>query len=378
MSPLPPAAPVKLLLVGPCPPPHGGISVHVATARRLLTRAGARCRVLDAGGRRSGGPWGRLASFVRLLGETRRSARDGWTLHLHTNGHNPRSWLLALASGLAARRAPGRVLTLHSGMVPDYLATAPGWGRALARRALRQYGRVLCVNQRIAEALAALGVDPGAGRSRLEVVPAYLPAPPASGAPFAAGLEAGIESWLAGRSPVLSTTLFFRPEYGFEVLLGALARLAPRHPGLGCLVLGSGEGEAAARRLVRERGLEERVRLLGDVPHELCLALMARSDLFVRPTLVDGDALSVREALALGLPVVASDAGFRPPGVELFPAGDAGALAARIEALVASPRETAAAAGRAPAPPAAADDPAAGGGLEALLRAYREVACAAP
>jgi glycosyltransferase involved in cell wall biosynthesis len=376
--------PIKLLLVGPCPPPHGGISVHVATAHRLLARSGARCRLLDTGGHRrpGGGRGGRAgraaAALLRLAARVRRGARDGWTLHLHTNGHNPKSWLVALACGLAARRSPGRVLTLHSGMVPEYLGTGRRWRRALARLALGPYGRVLCVNPEIREALAGLGVD----RRRLGVLPAYL-APPAAEAGPALPLGDALERWLAARSPLLVTALFFRPEYGFEVLLEALARLAGRHPGLGCLVLGSGEGEAAARRLVAERGLGERLFLSGDVAHELCLAAMARADLFVRPTLVDGDALSVREALALGLPVVASDVGVRPPGAVLFPPGDAGALAAAVAAVLAAGRgeepalhspRAAIAPWDAVAPTPAGDGP---GGIEALLRTYREVACAA-
>lgn len=359
---------MKLLLVGPYPPPHGGISIHMATASRLLRRSGAACRVLDANGRRGlggaalrrAGRWRRWARLCRVI---RRHAREGWTLHLHTNGHNPRSWLTILGCGRAARRAPARVVTLHSGMAPDYL-TRRG-ARALARLALGPYDRVLCVNPRIREAVAGLGVDPG----KLEVAPAYLPAPaPATGA---AAPPAEVESWLRRRRPVLVATLSFRPEYGFDVLVEALGRVVPRHPDLGCMMLGGGTGGAGARRRLRERGLEERVLLPGDVPHDLCLALMARADLFVRPTLTDGDAISVREALALGLPVVATDTGGRPPGTAaLVPPGDAAALAAAIEEVLA----------RRPEPlfgEEAHERPSEPLGVERLLHTYREVACGA-
>jgi len=49
---------------------------------------------------------------------------------------------------------------------------------------------------------------------------------------------------------------------------------------------------------------------------------MRKVSVFVRPTHFDGDATSVREALALGVPVVASDTDFRPEGVMLFRRGD--------------------------------------------------------
>ena len=38
---------LKLLLVGPVPPPHGGISVHVAALEQQVRAAGLPCRVLD-------------------------------------------------------------------------------------------------------------------------------------------------------------------------------------------------------------------------------------------------------------------------------------------------------------------------------------------
>ena len=50
---------------------------------------------------------------------------------------------------------------------------------------------------------------------------------------------------------------------------------------------------------------------------EFC-PILTISDLFLRPTLTDGDAVSIREALYLGVPVVASNAVKRPEFVNLF------------------------------------------------------------
>jgi glycogen synthase len=61
-------------------------------------------------------------------------------------------------------------------------------------------------------------------------------------------------------------------------------------------------------------------------------------DAFVRPTTADGDSVSVREALALGVPCVASDVAPRPAGTVTFPSGDARALVEALsQALVAKP-----------------------------------------
>lgn len=58
--------------------------------------------------------------------------------------------------------------------------------------------------------------------------------------------------------------------------------------------------------------------------------VIAKSNLFVRPTITDGDALSIREALFYGVPVVTSDCTVRPQGVTLFKTGDHFDLAEKI------------------------------------------------
>jgi glycosyltransferase involved in cell wall biosynthesis len=128
--------------------------------------------------------------------------------------------------------------------------------------------------------------------------------------------------------------LFFRPEYGFDLLVACLARLSRLYPSFGCLVMGSGEQRAEAGRRVREAGLEQSVLLLGDVNHEECLSLMSACDVFLRPTLEDGDSISVREAQALGVPVVASRVGTRPAGAILFRPGDVDQMLAAISSAL--------------------------------------------
>src|SRR5207253_295641 len=129
----------------------------------------------------------------------------------------------------------------------------------------------------------------------------------------------------------LSTAAFFRPEYGFDLLVKALTGLRKTHREIGCVVMGDGEHRDEGLALVRRAGLGDAILLAGDVDHEQCLALMARSDVFVRPTLMDGDSISVREALALGVPVVASNVGTRPEGTLLFQAGNVRELVKQLE-----------------------------------------------
>ncbi len=312
---------MKILLIGPYPPPHGGISVHVSGIHLQLIAAGARCRVLDTSRDRPG-----LGFGIVML----RHAWQGWTLHLHTNGHNWKSWLLALGCGLAGQASGGGLLTLHSGMAPGYLRAAPLWRRKLAAFVCSLYTRIICVSDEIRSAILSLGL----AADRTAIVPACLKTerPEAS-------LDPSILAWIARHQPLFSTALFFRPEYGFDLLVTAVARLRLRYPSVGCLVMGSGEQQEEAERQIHETGLEENVLLLGDVNHDLCLALMSVSDVFLRTTLEDGDSTSVREALSLGVPVVASRIGTRPAGAILFQPGDVGEMLSKIDLAMATKRD---------------------------------------
>jgi glycosyltransferase involved in cell wall biosynthesis len=110
-----------------------------------------------------------------------------------------------------------------------------------------------------------------------------------------------------------------------------------RLPRAALAVFGPGTASGASAAV----GLAGGVLALGELEHAAALAVVAGADVFVRPTRADGDALSVREALALGRRVVASAVGHRPSGCLLFPAGDSAALAARLaeaSALPSSPR----------------------------------------
>jgi glycosyltransferase involved in cell wall biosynthesis len=257
--------------------------------------------------------------FLLLLSQY---SLKGWSLHVHINGHNLKSWLVAFVAGLigvTGRSGTGAILTIHSGMSPAYLKDR-GLGRLLAWTACKFYRHIIAVNSEISDVLRSLSVP----EAHIEILPAFLPAP-------AAGMElpGDFESWSRSHDPVISTALFFRPEYGFDLLVQAVSKLRKTHPRLGCVVMGDSES--------RPEGLQPHMFAIGDVTHESCLAVMARSDVFVRTTFSDGDSISVREALALGTPVVASDVVRRPAGTLSFKTGDASDLVLKVESLLSGP-----------------------------------------
>src|SRR6185295_7059549 len=118
-------------------------------------------KVLDIGR----GPRGKAPGVIpaRGVGELAsllaRFSADGWLIHLHTSGNNPKSFLLAAATGVALRPSAGRVITLHSGLLPAFLQEAYVH-RVIAHAALRGYSRIVAVSEAVRDAVLSLDVPP--------------------------------------------------------------------------------------------------------------------------------------------------------------------------------------------------------------------------
>jgi glycosyltransferase involved in cell wall biosynthesis len=140
---------------------------------------------------------------------------------------------------------------------------------------------------------------------------------------------------------VLGVVARLAPQKAHEVLLRAVARLAPDRPGLRLVVVGGGERETALRNLTAELGLTDRVLFTG-VRRDVA-ELLPGFDVSCLSSVHEGVPLAVLESMAAGLPVVATARGALPDliteGVEghLVPAGDVTALAARLGELADDP-----------------------------------------
>jgi glycosyltransferase involved in cell wall biosynthesis len=128
---------------------------------------------------------------------------------------------------------------------------------------------------------------------------------------------------------------------GHEYLIEAVAKLKPDFPSLHLVIIGSGDRHDALLHQSELAGLRDAVHLLGhrdDI--EACLAGM---DLFVLPSLNEGMGRALIEAMAAGLPVIASRVGGIPAVIShertglLVPPGDADALAEALRRLLDRP-----------------------------------------
>jgi glycosyltransferase involved in cell wall biosynthesis len=141
------------------------------------------------------------------------------------------------------------------------------------------------------------------------------------------------------RTPVKAVTVGrLVPWKQVNGLLEALTEV----PELGLVVVGDGPERPRLERRARELGVQDRVYFAGRRPKKEALGLMAACDLFVLNSAYEGLPHVVLEAMALGLPVVATAAGGTPEVVRdgetgvLIP-GRYGTLGASLSALARDP-----------------------------------------
>ncbi|MFO0969784.1 MAG: glycosyltransferase [Gemmataceae bacterium] len=232
---------------------------------------------------------------------------------VHTHDDKP---LLYSAPAARLARIPRFLHTHHHGPLPHISS------RQLLLTRLASYAtdRFVCVSRAAARYVLAQGVP----RRRVAVLHNGIDL---AAFPFHGPAEKGPALCVARLSP----------EKDIANLLRAAALLRPRLPDFHLEIAGAGPLRDELARLNTELGLADRVRFLGevrDIP-----ALLARARLFVLPSQTEGISLTILEAMARGLPVVATDVGGNPEVVVpaetgwLAPAADPPRLAEALAAL---------------------------------------------
>jgi glycogen(starch) synthase len=321
---------MKVLQLGPYPPPHGGVQSNLVAIRTFLRRQNVPCAVINITRHRKPDADEvyypkTSAGLIQLL-----LRLDYDVIHLHVGGMLSRR-VLSLALVCSLMRGSKSVMTFHSG---GYASSDEGKSEAknsFAGFVLRRFDGLIGVNQEIIGFFQRLGVAPD--RTRLIYPHSFLPEEH-SPEPFPEPLA----SFLREHSPVLVSVGLLEPEYDLPLQIEALGHIRQKFPSAGLLLIGSGSLEQDLREKIRARPYSEHILLCGDVPHAITMAAISQSDLMLRTTLYDGDAVSVREALHLGTPVIASDNGMRPAGVQLIPKEDLPALLRAIDGILAQPR----------------------------------------
>jgi glycosyltransferase involved in cell wall biosynthesis len=343
---------MTVLQMGPYPPPHGGVQTNLVALRKYLLKQGVACPVINLTRFRREGRDGiyypkTVLDVIKLL-----LTLDYDVIHLHAGGDFSRRHVgvLLLCSLLLGKKT---VFTFHSGGYPTSEAGKQAQPRSVRGFVLRRLDGIIAINPELLDLFLRFGVAP----ERIRLIAPHAVERPLADTP----LPESMEEFYAAHNPLLVTVSGLEPEYDIPLQIEATGLLREKFPRLGLAIIGGGSLEQNIRKRIAAVPHREHLLLCGDIPHETTLRAVERSDVFLRTTWYDGDSISVREALHLGIPVIATDNGMRPAGVHLIPKSDAGALCRAVEACLEGTTK--------------AESPAAAGteNLEAVVRFYREL-----
>ena len=227
--------------------------------------------------------------------------------------------------GIAARRR--ELPVVHTRRVDN---PEPRW---LVARKYRLHDRVIAISEGIARVLRAEGLP----EEKLRVVRSAVAAGryAVSRSPHRCRRELG----LAEDTLAIGVIAQLIPRKGHQVLLDALPALRAAHPRLKVLFFGKGPLAGDLQEEIDRRGLAAQVRMMGF--REDLAGLLPCLDLVVHPALMEGLGVSLLQASAAGVPIVASAVGGIPEAVQdgvngrLVPPGDHARLAAAVHALLA-------------------------------------------
>lgn len=291
----------SVCVVGPLPPPSGGMANQCEQLLRLLAGEGAQVLLVRTNAQYrpawvAGVPMlragARLLPYLLDLWRTVARcdvvhvfANSGWAWHL----------LAAPALLIARWRGVPAIVHYHGGLAEAFLARAPGHVLGSLRRA------ALCVTpsaflQRVfaRHGLAAKVVPNIVDLSRFH--------------PRPCGMRT--------EAPHLIVTRNLEPVYDIGTALRAFAIVRRRWPQARLTVAGSGPQGPELQALAAELGVTDAVVFPGRIDNADIGALYRSADCMLNPSAADNMPISILEALASGVPVVSTDAGGIPDLVE--------------------------------------------------------------
>lgn len=292
------------------PPPYAGIESHVNTLLRALAPAVQSTLVASSPvGRPRRAPgdepyrilacrsFGTIASVAitpSLVPTVQRELSSGRSNLLHIHAPNPWGDLAALRCHMDTPV----VMTWHSDIVgkPALFRLYEG----MQGRSLRRVDRILLFTPKHLEGSTQLklrGIEHKFVQVPIGIDFAALDAT----SPDPEATE-WIDRWSAGRRIILSAGRLVHYK-GYEYLIDAMAKLRSDAK---LLLIGTGPLRSALKRRVDERGLQERIHFMGEVPPAVLTAALRRCDLFTLPSIEQSEAFGIAsaEAMAFGMPTV--------------------------------------------------------------------------
>jgi glycosyltransferase involved in cell wall biosynthesis len=305
----------KILFIGPYPPPLGGVSVHLKRLINILRRDKYQVKIFN-----TAGDYGsRIRKIISLFREIYFNDYD--IVHTHVLS-NRIAFLLLFLKSLKNFEI---FLTDHN---PRFFNDQPTFTQFFLKIFIRNLGCLVLVGEHISESYKRNSIRLP---DQVIVKNAFLPPPLEEENVIMRTYSDETKDFIKNRKPlILSNAYQITLDQGFDVYgldlcVGLVSRLKDHFPNVGLLFalaneLANKEYLGLIERRIRELNIQISFHFMTGQKELWPLFKMA--DLIVRPTLTDGDAISVREALFFNCPVIASNVVKRPKGTICFKSRD--------------------------------------------------------
>lgn len=307
---------MQVVLVGPLPPPFGGMANQTRQLASLLADSGMCVRLVQTNAPYRPAWIGRVSGvraafrLVPYLLTLWRALRDADAAHVMANSGWAWHLFAAPAIWLARLRGVPVLVNYRGGDAESFLQRQARWVLPTLRRA-----RVLAVPSGFLQAVFSRhGVC-------AEVIPNIVDL-----GRFAPASKRDPE-------PHIVVTRNLEEIYDIPTALRAFAKVRSRFPTARLTIAGSGPALDSLLRLAHELGVAQAVRFAGRLDNDRIAKLYHEADLAINPSTVDNMPISLLEAMASGVPIVSTNVGGVPYLVEhertalLVPARDPDAMA---------------------------------------------------
>lgn len=326
---------MKLILVGPTPPPIGGISIHIQRLGEVLRARQADFVIYNEGNvadpERQILSMGSYKTFLLKI-----PFIQGDLFHFHSIDLRIRI-LLGVYKVLGKRI----MLTVHGDSLSQQLQQSSPLTKKLLLGSLKRLDYIICVSETTTQMLLQLGFHP----DRVRTTPAYIH--PVERIDDALKIPPEVHGFMEQADFLITANGFVRllqdgDLYGIDLLVEMMKELVDDGVSVRLLfaMLGAADQSAEERvyyerlkRRIADDGLSERILFYEAVDTEL-YPLLKKSHLFIRPTRLDGYGVSIAEAVHFNVPAIASDVCRRPEGTILFESGDLPGLVRQVRQVM--------------------------------------------
>lgn len=303
-----------ITIVGPYPPPIGGISMHIKRLKKELEDLGITCTVYDLGANRKKEDRVEPISFRSWIVSLITTRSSDSIVHFHGG-----SWIHRAIIALFYKFRKTRLIyTFHSLRIED---DDIGLLLRFCIKLVKFFGDYfIVVSPEIFNRLVGFGFS----TKNMKIIPAYI-APKYNQKEFDM-IPDYIWQFINSHSPIITANAYKisyfqgRDLYGIDMCIDLCDGLKKEFSNIGFVFCLPNIGDEEYFKK-----LEERIEKIGLRNNFLFVSeqieyypIISKANLFVRPTNTDGDAISIREAISLNTPVVCSDVIPRPRGVVLF------------------------------------------------------------